>query len=389
MAAEGQQELRSHRTEVALFSVKEGKLRKTGDTLPISYSGAETAVAGAVGKPCPELVFPNYNDQDYVRVELDPVSLETAKKRLSQLEGPFVRQMVWLALDEMLFDAKLPAGDYIEIALKQAGSETDTQVLERIVGNLVSPSASRNTALRFLTGGARDEAQLRMERFFREKLQAAPASSDLQLTWLGAYLSAAKSEKAVEFLSGLLKGTQKLPGLRIDQERRWEIIGTLARLGAPYSQDLIAEEKKKDATEMGMREAISAEVSLPSADIKRRWLAKILRTDVSDNLTTAKLRDAMRSFWLFGQENLLPEAADAFFRELPRIAAGDDEEHFKSFARRMLPATCDSVVVQRITQLLDGSKLPAQVVRSLRIARQEEERCLKARALAAPVSPAR
>jgi aminopeptidase N len=370
--------LRPHRTQIGLYSARSGE--RIGEPIPATYAKAGTEVAAAVGKPCPDLVYPNDGDYDFVKVTLDPTSLEAIRASISKLEDPMLRQQIWHSLWEMVVDGKLAARDYAEAALGQIGSEQDTLVLTQVLASLASAQLGQASVLKYLPDSEREAWRARMEAAFLKGLEAAPAGSDLQLGWYFGLLQVAHSPAVLELLAGLLDGSRELEDLRIDQDRRWEILGALARAGAPGVRERIAAELAKDATDMGEKWAIWAEASLPSAETKAAWRARIEAADGPERRADADLREAMGSYHQLGQEELSQLAVDWYFATLPTFAATRAEDLVEDFSVAMFPALCDEDVVRRIDELLaSGAKLPAAVTKSLRISRQEEERCIRAR----------
>ena len=66
----------------------------------------------------------------------------------------------------------------------------------------------------------------------------------------------------------------------------------------------------------------------------------------------------------------------------------DKEDLVEDFSAWMFPALCDEQVVARVDSLLGAeSELPAAAVKNLRVARQEEQRCLRARKVGAAPGP--
>jgi aminopeptidase N len=408
---EGGTELRPHRTQVGLYYFSEaGKERhpamptrktKRGQRtakkaaaketppqrLEVTYDGAETAVTEAVGHPCPDLVFPNAGDYDFARVELDPKSLDSLHRHLSALEDPFLRQMLWFTLWSQVVDGKLRPQDYADIALAHAGHEKSTLVLRSILGTLNDVSLSRESVMRFLPADSRGKLRSRLEAFLMKGLDTAEPGSDLQLVWLEAYLGAARSDDALDFVGKLLAGKRHLRGFKLDADRRWSLVTALARMGAPDARELIAAELKTDPSDTGARRAIAAEASIPDAASKRQWLSRILREkDSGEPLPVARLREAMRNYNLIGQESLTRPAIDAYFEALPKLALLTDEEYAHGFASAMFPEICDEDIVRRTSAILAAHvDLPASVLKSLKVGRQEEERCLRARRLAAGI----
>jgi aminopeptidase N len=370
--------LRPHRTRVGLYSTD--TWRRIGEPITVSYSDAETSVAEAVGRPCPDFVYPNAGDYDFVKVSLDPASLDAILAHIARLDDAMLRLQLWHTLWEMVVDGKLAARDYAEAALAQIGSEKNTLVLAGVLGNLASAQLGRPSVLKYLPDPERELHRERMEAAFLRGLENAPEGSDLQLIWYFALLEVARSPQTLAQLGALLDGELEVAGLRIDRDRRWELIRALARGGAPGVSERIAHELAEDPTDSGHKAAIAAEASLPDADTKASWRARMEALEGPERLADAQLRQAMEAHHQLGQEELTRLSVDWYFAALPRLAATRDEDLAATFSSAMFPALCDAEVVQRIDALLAShASLPASVTKNLRVARQEEERCLRAR----------
>jgi aminopeptidase N len=374
--------LRPHRAQIGLYSARSG--RRLGEPIAVDYAGAETRIGEAAGRPCPDFVYPNQSDQDFVKVKLDPASLAAIRGRIVRLEEPMLRQQVWHSLWEMVVDGELAARDYAGAALAQIGDEADTLVLGQLLDSLASSRLRQASILKYLPDAEREIWRERMEAAFARGLERASADSDLQLHWYFALLQVARSPRVLELLAALLEGRRELAGLRIDQDRRWELVEALARAGAPGARERIAAELAADPTDMGEKAAIAAEASLPSAETKAVWRARIEARPGPERLADADLRQAMGSYHLLGQEDLSRLALDWYFETLPGFAATRDEDLVDDFSAAMFPALCDPGVVERVDRLLaSDARLPAAVRKNLRVAQQEVERCLRARRKAA------
>jgi aminopeptidase N len=335
-------------------------------------------VPGLVGAPCPDFVYPNYRDHDYVKVELDPASLATARTKLARMDDPFLRQMVWGTLWGMVVDGKIKAQDYAETVLSQAGSEKDTQVLSQLLETLINPRQNTESVAKFLAGKDREALIGKIRTFSRRHLERAPSGSDLQLIWFHAFLDSLGGKDAQAYAHRLFLGKAKLPGFRIDQERRWELLQALARSGMEAAPELIAAELKADNTDMGQKQAIRAFVSIPTATTKAEWLSKIMERKEP----FPKLREAMRNYHVLAQEELSRAAVEPYFSTIPKLPSLGDDEYMRRFPGSMYPGLCDASIVQKTTELLASNpSMPVLVTKPLRIGRQEEERCIRARAL--------
>jgi aminopeptidase N len=398
--------LRTHRTRVAFFNFpKRGRSSPLVLSRPVdvTYAGPVTDVQEAIGLTCPDFVFPNYQDYDYAKIELDPISFEQAKNNLGRISDPMTRLMVWHSLWEMVIDNKILPKEYSEIALRELPHEKGPEILSTTLEHLINPFNGTNSILKLLEASTRPTIHTKLEVLIKSRLFAAPAGSNEQLIWFDATLKIASSPQSKTLLTQLLRKKQKLKGLPIDQERRWEIIQTLSRLGTPDAPALIQAELKADPTDIGQRNAILAQAFLPDTSIKNYWLGRILKRDQTTSpqtaspsssgelqpveiqsgqaLTFAKLRTAMNGFSILNQETYTRAIVSSYFEELPRISAESDSEYARTFARLMYPSICDPQVVQQTNQILEKrSNLPAAIVRTLKNSQQEESRCIQIRA---------
>ncbi len=374
-------EIRPHRIQVGFYYSSHRKQLLLKKTLAIPYANDTNSVSSAIGMPCPDFVLPNEQDDDYVKVELDPISLKFISQYLSQLKDPFNRQMIWHILWEMVVDGKLRAQDYADIVFRQSNTEKDTLVLSKILRTLNNSSLHSSSVLKFLTGQLRDQYHKKIESFMKDHLLLAAAGSDHQLVWYHSFLDIASTPQYIAFTRRLLEGKQNLKGLKIDQERRWELVQTLARMGEKNADQLIAQELKNDQTDMGQKSAIAAEVLIPAKNSKNKWLLQITRQ--TGDLPVAKMREAMANYQILGQEEFAKDSIDSYFETLPKLALStsiENEEYARWFSRSMYPALCDESMIQRTTTLLNSyPDLPTSVVKNLKINRQEDERCIKAR----------
>ena len=373
--------LRPHRTELGFYYP--GKDRaglRLDSVVTAAYAGAETAVPQAVGKPCPALVFPNQNDYDYVKVALDPVSLDAVREQLGGIADRLGRQMMWWTLYDMLRDAQLSPAAYVDTVVKHLTGEVDPQILSDVLRRL-----SRDV-IRYIAPAKRDELRGHLEQFVKAQLDRSPAGSDRQLLFYNSYLALAFTPAAGSFLQSLLQGGAALPGLTLNQDRRWGIVQTLARLGAKNAAQLIAAELQKDATDEGRKSSFSAEAQLPELQSKTRWFQRITRSSpeaTENQLAMGNLREAMMQFEVPGQEPLLAPFTDRYFEELVHLSAkGEDIMFLQHMSSAMYPVQCDPKLIEKTTAFLSAHpELSAGVLKSLRVKRQEVEICLKIQAL--------
>jgi aminopeptidase N len=380
-SAEMNTELRPHKVEVALFYKKNGKLQP-GEIFPTTENVESNPVKDATGKPCPDFIFPNYKDHDYVKVELDPVSLKTATQDIALVQDPMLRQMVWHTLWQMVKDVKLKASDYIDSALKNLGREKDPQIVETVLYSLAS--GREGSAIFYLGGDQRKTYREKLDSFARAKFLSAAPGSDLQIDYFQLLEAVAISPESLDLARGLLSGKKHVSGFKVDQDRRWNLISILAMNGAQDAPELIQNELKRDPSDTGVKSSVGALASIPTPENKTAWFAKIMRAS-GEAIPIGTLRRAMANFYELDQEAQVRPFEEAYFAEIPKLTQifQADEQYASRFASSMFPARCEADLAEKTGALLAAHpELPAPIIKSLRVAKQETERCVKIRAFA-------
>src|SRR5207342_2236338 len=108
--------LREQLVQVAMFNLEGGKI-VLSDKVPVTYRGAATEVPALVGKACPALVYPNYEDWGFAKVTLDDRSFATARASLSSTDDVMLRSMLWQSLSDGLRTQRVSLNDYIDAVL--------------------------------------------------------------------------------------------------------------------------------------------------------------------------------------------------------------------------------------------------------------------------------
>ena len=111
--------------------------------LAITYQGAVTPVPDFIDAPCPDLVYPNYQDWGYVKVKLDAKSFASAKDHLNDISDPLLRAMLWQNFWDGVTDGYFPLNELFNIVFLHALGESDYTLL----GQILSQSLTAQDAL--------------------------------------------------------------------------------------------------------------------------------------------------------------------------------------------------------------------------------------------------
>jgi len=370
--------LREQKVQLGLFNVDKSNANNSQINLTqkiaVIYKGKVTKVNELIGSQCPDLVYSNYQDWGFVKVNLDDTSFTTAKQYLSKMTDPLLRSMLWQSLWDSVRDGKLPLNEYLDVALNNISAESDYTILGQVLGQIATARNYLNLSL-----GKNHAYSVKVNNKFEtlawKNTLANKDKKNHVRRWFGAYRTAASSDQALANLTQLLKGEVKVENLTISQDLRWAIIGQLSRFDHQDAKPFIVEELKKDSSDTGVKAAIFAEVIAPNADNKKQWLAKIQNKDSALNFS--KIRTAMTALYTSEQASLDESTADERIATLTEIDKANNHTYMRSYAGLLIPATCSDKSVQRLHKAVNElTDLAAGTRRSLLLTLQADERCL-------------
>ncbi|MES1170303.1 MAG: ERAP1-like C-terminal domain-containing protein, partial [Leifsonia sp.] len=138
-AAPEQPTLRPHRLAVGFYDhTGAGTRLERVHRLELDIDAdASTEVPQLVGMTRPALVLLNDDDLAYAKIRLDADSLPVALARLSDIESPLARALVWGALWDMTRDAEVAPRDYVRLVLEHIASESESTTIRLTLTQLL------------------------------------------------------------------------------------------------------------------------------------------------------------------------------------------------------------------------------------------------------------
>ena len=362
--------LRDQRVQLGIYRMEGGKMGRV-ESLPVTYSGASTPVPTAEGLPCPQILNPNDEDWGYVKVELDPQSVERLSQHINAIESPFTRLMLWQNLFDGVLAAKMPLREWVEFALNNAAQEEDINVIRAISSHLQAATAYLHRI--DISEEQQAENLQAIEEFVWQQLNSAPTGSDAQKIWLSAFTQVAHTDEALNNAEKLLSGELVISGLAIDQDKRWQLIVLMNRyLHDDYAQ-LVKTELKQDKTDRARNSAISAEAIRPQAEAKQQWLANILEN--RDQFKLSQIKAAAGSLFPAEQIALFNQFSEQVFGAIPAVNAESDTLYNEAFAM-VFPVLCNDSGIGEYSAALEANReLMPTLEKVLKNRRQQSQRC--------------
>lgn len=369
--------LSPHRTRIAFYKKTPlGKLERQ-NTLDVSFDKRGNEIEKAVGMACPDFVYANADDQDYGLYALDPVSLKNAEEALKgNLNETLTRLMVWNTLNQMVRDTQLRVSDYINMVLSGIESEKDPEILSILLGKY---SSIRDTYFKYLTQVQRVNMAPKFEKLIWDKVLANETSADLKMVYFDFYTSIAITNDSVARLTSILGGKTKVPSVEIDQDRRWTILKTLARLNVTNIASLIAAEEKRDPSSAGKRNADASRVAIPTADAKAAFWRLL---DNPKEIPNSTLREASGKFNDFDHPELTQKYVQPFFERARKLNWDENDNLVEVYFEKLFPQNlCNKELLSESKRNLGAAKtLTPYARRSWIEANDELGKCVSIRA---------
>jgi aminopeptidase N len=263
---------RSHRLQFAIFDSEASKvsLRKVVDI--VVQPVAKTELPQLVGEASPAFVYPNFNDHGYAKVSLDEQSEKFGLENLEKFDDPLLRQLLWSDFYNMTRDAKMKSTAYLKLCREKITFETEPKLVQAVLSRVHAVLAN------FVPKALYAAEAKSLFEFGWNALQKAPAG-EWQIVWAKFTVGIAADKESVEKLVQYLPEGSKVAGdFVLDQGMRWTVVQKSMGWGLPNARDLLAAEEKRDATDRGVRAALSAKSSWPDKETKaaawERYIAK-------------------------------------------------------------------------------------------------------------------
>jgi aminopeptidase N len=301
--------LRPHRVGVGVY--RDGSLRRRVEIdLDPTIDNGRTAVSELVGTEPGELLLVNDGDLTYAKIRFDDASRANLGRVLPRLTDPLARALVWAAAADAVRDADMPASEFVELCAWALPAETELPIFRDVVR-----FATASVVDRFLPPQSQPRARTTLAKACLAALESAEPGGGRQLVAARGLLASAGPPDVGRLRSWL--GGEAPPGLEVDAEVRWAILGQLAVLGAVREAEIEAE-YERDRTAQGAEHAARCRASLPDRDSKARAWEVIVNDDTQSNrLVTA----AAEGFWHPQQAELTQSYVERYFLTMPAVAS--------------------------------------------------------------------
>jgi aminopeptidase N len=300
--------LRPHRIAIGLYEEQNGKIVRA-DRIELDVEGAKTEVPELAGIKRPALILLNDDDLTYAKIRMDEQSWSFALDKLSLIEDPLARALVWGSAWDATRDGETSPRDFIKLALRHIEFETESTTMLTVLRQLLT------VANLYVSEEHRTLEQLALADGLWKLAQDAKAGSDAQLQFVKFFAQFARSDEQLGNVSSLLSGETKLASLAIDTDLRWELVTALA-VGGRISSELLDQELANDNTANGQKYHVAAVAALPDSSSKQAMFTKLVATD---ELSNALVNSASLAFGRVLDPKILQPFVSQYFANVLKI----------------------------------------------------------------------
>jgi aminopeptidase N len=235
----------------------EQKLSTDGQSIDIKkYSGNENDY---------KFIFPNYQDYGYGIFLLDEKSRNYILANVQNEKADFLRSMMYGSLWDSVREAELDPKDFVELAIKNVGTEKDEMIVSAILSRV-------NTAFAYyLDDKTREQLSPKLEEVLINKMQTAETQSQ-KITFYRAFLNVVNSENARNLLKDFLKPKAKNQSpFALKAKDKFDIVTKLLILGDKDAENLLAELVKTETSDDAKRYAYAARAGIATAENRAKY----------------------------------------------------------------------------------------------------------------------
>jgi aminopeptidase N len=271
----------------------------------------------------------------------------------------------------MTRDALMRARDFVTLAVRGMATEDQIGVLQRVLAQLqVSVGSYAEPGWAAATGWPLVSAAL------HDLAVSAPAGSDTQLAAVQAFAGAKLDAGQLAEIAGWLDGSAPLPGLTVDTDLSWTLLGALVAHGAAGRTEIDAA-AAADSTASGERRATGVRALIPEAENKAAVWERLIN---DDGMANALQDAAIGGFTHPAQTQLLGPYVDRYFADVADVWERRSIEVAQKVAVGLYPRwAVDQRTVDLAVQF-DAGEHPTALRRLVSEGRSGTERALRARA---------
>lgn len=259
----------------------------------------------------------NVEDQDYIKVIIDDVSLLFIQKNIHLISSPLTRMLIITQLLEMVNSLSLSTTIFLQILYSQFCHET-----EEIIANYLLTTAASTLVSKVSEESVKTEYYT---LFFNKILEKIASGLDFEDSLLNFVYTADQIAQSIQWLDG------NSP-IHLTQSRRWRLLKQYSRISIDAKAQVDLE---TDSSLESKLARLYCEAVYPDPDVKARAWEMFISG--CPNLSRYERKSAMSGFLRKSQINLLKPYSKKYFDSIPTIKQNFDPEYLVDFISLLFP----------------------------------------------------
>ena len=314
----------------------------------------------------PKIVFLNYNDYGYMKLDLSYMNLDELKNYLLKCKDPLIKVALNRALFDTFRDFKITSIEFLDITLETIKNEQDEDTFSVLLG-YISSVIKNYLPLKYIPEYKKKFFKI-LKKMLENQLSLLQYNKDIVkniLIYLNGY---AVEDEDKKYLIKLLNLESKL----MTQSRRFAYVGTIytsRTIPLKEKEYLLNAEIKRDKNSKDSIEAkITCNAALPDRKNKELLWKKLTEESNSDSL--ANMEAIMGGFAPVEQYDLVEDfLTQKFFEVLPKLGKINESFYLKYFISYLAPSHfTTNEIIQKMDNLINElkeDKEQSQIVRYL------------------------
>ncbi len=251
--------------------------------VPVTITGSRTVVEDAAGRPVPDFVYANYDDQAYALILPDSHSVAALERAIGTVDDALLRAMLWGSMWDLVREARFGPVRYLEMVLRELPVERDEQILSVLLARTARATRA------FLSAEQRQTILPRVEEVLLAAVNDTTLPYGIRKPHLDALIAIAETPAVLAILDATLDSTHAV-GEQLRGPTRWAIVTTLLARGAGSAHERYAAEVARDTTPDGRRRAFVAAAARPDSATKREYFDRYLNDEsLNEDWATSSL----------------------------------------------------------------------------------------------------
>ena len=306
----------------------------------------------------PKIVFLNYNDWGYMKLDFDKKSIQGLKEGLVEFKDPLSKIIIYRSLFDGFRDSKISAIEFLDIILNSIKNEKNENNLSTLL------RFARSCAIEYMHPKYyktyKKKLFIELKNLLEEQLSHINFEKDLIKPIL-IYLPLYADEDNIKYLIQLMNLEPKL----LSQEDRFRFLNAIfscRNIKLEEKQKMLDEEVKRDKnSEESIKAKISCNTLLPDRKNKEMLWNKITKETTSDSLVN--MQTIMEYFAPIEQHDLVNDfIKEKYFEVIPEIGKNNEAFYIRDFISGCAPRYYpDDDILKKFEDLIEKVKDMSQV----------------------------